>query len=57
MRHYTLGVADWISGNIPDTYNAYVSGETALLLMAVVTVGAALFAEQRLRQAEIRERP
>jgi ABC-2 type transport system permease protein len=57
VRHYTLGVAEWASGNIPDTFDAYVGGGTALVLMAIVTAIAAMFAERRLRQAEIRERP
>ncbi len=57
VRHYTLGVADWASGKVPNTFDAYVGGVTALVLMAVVTVVAAIMAEQRLQQAEIRERP
>ena len=57
VRHYTLGVAEWASGNIPNTFDAYVSGGTALVLMAIVTGTAALFANQRLQRTEIRERP
>ena len=57
VRHYTLGVADWASGHLPNTFDAYVGGPTALVLMAIVTVFAAAFAERRLGQAEIRERP
>jgi len=57
VRHYTLGVADWASGKVPNTFDAYVGGVTALMLMAIVTVVAAIMAEQRLQQAEIRERP
>jgi ABC-2 type transport system permease protein len=57
VRHYTLGVADWASGNIPNTFDAYVGGGSAILLMAVVAALAALYANQRLQMAEIRERP
>jgi ABC-2 type transport system permease protein len=57
VRHYTLGVADWASGQIPDTFDAYVNGGTALLLMAIVTVAAAAIGNRRLQRAEIRERP
>jgi ABC-2 type transport system permease protein len=57
VRHYTLGVADWASGHVPETFDAYVGGTAALALMAVVTAIATLFANQRLRRAEIRERP
>jgi len=57
VRHYTLGVADWTAGKVPDTFDAYVSGETALILMALVTAGASILANKRLQQAEIRERP
>jgi ABC-2 type transport system permease protein len=57
VRHYTLAVADWVSGHVPATFDAYVDGVTALLLMAIVTTLAVAFANQRLRMAEIRERP
>jgi ABC-2 type transport system permease protein len=57
VRHYTLGVADWAAGHVPETFDAYVDGLTALALMAIVTVIATLFANQRLQRAEIRERP
>ena len=57
VRHYTLGVADWASGRVPETFDAYVGGATALVLMAIVTAAATIFANSRLQQAEIRERP
>jgi ABC-2 type transport system permease protein len=57
VRHCTIGIADWVAGNLPETFDAYVGGTTALLLMAVVTAAAAAFANQRLQRAEIRERP
>jgi ABC-2 type transport system permease protein len=55
IRHYTIGISDWLAGNIPNTYGAYVSGETALVLAAIVTVLAALLAHRRLQQIEVRE--
>lgn len=57
VRHYTIGVADWAAGYVPDTFEAYVNGTTSLVLMAIVTLVAAVLAERRLQQAEIRERP
>jgi ABC-2 type transport system permease protein len=57
VRHYTLGVADWASGRVPETFDAYVGGTTALVLMAIVTAVAAVLANRRLQSAEIRERP
>lgn len=57
VRHYTIGVADWASGNVPRTFDAYVAGTTALVLTIIVIAGASYFAERRLQTAEIRERP
>jgi ABC-2 type transport system permease protein len=57
VRHYTIGVADWASGHVPNTFDAYVGGVTSLVLMAIVTILSAVFANQRLQRAEIRERP
>ena len=57
VRHYTLGVADWASGRVPETFDAYVGGTTALVLMAIVTAVAAVLANRRLQSAEIREQP
>lgn len=57
VRHYTLGVADWAAGHVPETFDAYMGGGTALVLMAIVTVLAGMMANRRLQQAEIRERP
>jgi ABC-2 type transport system permease protein len=55
IRHYTIGIADWLAGRIPDTYDAYVSGGTAIVLISIVTVAAALLANRRLQQVEVRE--
>ncbi|HEX5370365.1 MAG TPA: ABC transporter permease [Dehalococcoidia bacterium] len=55
IRHYTIGISDWLGGNIPNTYDAYVSGQTALILAIAVTLIAALMAHRRLQQIEVRE--
>ena len=57
IRHYTLGLADAVAGNIPDTFDAYMSGGTALILIAIVTTVCVLWANQRLQLIEVRERP
>jgi ABC-2 type transport system permease protein len=55
IRHYTLGLAEWLS-NVPTDYlNAYVGGVTALILSAFVIVVGSVYANQRLRRVEIRE--
>ena len=55
IRHYTIGLSDSLAGKIPNTYDAYVSGETALILTIAVTALAALMAHRRLQQIEVRE--
>ena len=57
VRHYTIGLADWLSGEIPDTFDAYVSGTTALIMMAIVAALALFYSERRLQRTEIREGP
>jgi ABC-2 type transport system permease protein len=55
IRHYTLGLADWMTNVPTDILNAYVGGVTALVLSLVVVVVGLLYANQRLRRVEIRE--
>jgi ABC-2 type transport system permease protein len=55
IRHYTLGIADWLTKVSPDVLDAYVSGATALILSLAVIVIAVVFANQRLQAVEIRE--
>ncbi len=55
IRHYTIGLSDAFAGKVPNTYDAYVSGEAALILTIVVTALAALMAHRRLQQIEVRE--
>jgi ABC-2 type transport system permease protein len=57
IRHYTLGLANGIAGDLPDTFNAYMSGGSAIILLAIVTAVCILWANQRLQLIEIRERP
>lgn len=55
IRHYTLGIAEWLS-NVPNDYlDAYVGGFTALILCVIVIVAGFAYANQRLRRVEIRE--
>lgn len=55
IRHYVLGISDWLSGTPAAVYDAYVSGALALGLLALVTVASFLAAERRLAETEVRE--
>ncbi|HEU0073356.1 MAG TPA: ABC transporter permease [Dehalococcoidia bacterium] len=55
IRHYTLGIAEWVSDAPTDYLNAYVGGLTALILCGIVIVAGFAYANQRLRRVEIRE--
>ena len=55
IRHYTLGLADWLTNVPTDFLDAYVGGITALVLSLVVIVAGLVYANQRLRRVEIRE--
>jgi ABC-2 type transport system permease protein len=57
VRHYTLGLADSFAGNVPNTFDAYMNGTTALLLALAVSAIAAVLTNYRLERIEIRERP
>jgi ABC-2 type transport system permease protein len=55
IRHYTLGIAEWLADTAPATFDASLSGTTALIMAAVVTVAAAFFANRKLMEIEVRE--
>lgn len=55
IRHYTIGIADWIAGAAPRVLDAYVGGTTAAILLAAVSAAAVFLANRRLEQAEVRE--
>ncbi len=55
IRHYTIGLADWIAGSIPNTFEAYVGGTTALIMAAIATAAALILANRRLQALEVRE--
>jgi ABC-2 type transport system permease protein len=55
IRHYTLGIAEWLAETAPETFDASLSGATALIMAAVVTVAAAFFANRKLQEIEVRE--
>lgn len=56
IRHATLGISDWAAGSVPGTFDAYVGGETALIIIAMVIGVSTLLANRRLERVEIRER-
>ena len=55
VRHYTLGLAEWIAGTSEDVFDAYVGGETALILITLTVALAAYYANRRLEQVEARD--
>ena len=55
IRHYVLGLADWIIDVPDDVLNAYVGGVTALVMSLIVILVAGVYADRRLRRVEIRE--
>jgi ABC-2 type transport system permease protein len=55
IRHYTLGVADWLSDVPTDILDAYVGGVTALILSLIVIMVGLFYANRRLQRVEIRE--
>jgi ABC-2 type transport system permease protein len=55
VRHYTLGLADWLAGTRLRYLDAYVGGVTALVLVTLVTIACVLLANRRLEELEVRE--
>jgi ABC-2 type transport system permease protein len=55
IRHYALGIADWLLDVPPEALNAYVGGATALVMSVIVIALAAFYANKRLQRVEIRE--
>lgn len=55
IRHYTLGMAEWLADVQPDIFDAYVGAATAIVLTSMVVVFGLLYADARLRRVEIRE--
>ena len=55
IRHYTLGIADWLTKVRSDVLDAYVGGTSAVILSMVVIVMAVVYANRRLQTVEIRE--
>ena len=55
IRHYTIGISDWIAGAPSETLDAYVGGLTAAILLVAVCAVAIVLANQRLETAEVRE--
>jgi ABC-2 type transport system permease protein len=55
IRHYVLGLADWLIDVPQDALDAYVDGVTALVMSVIVIVIAGFYANRRLQRVEIRE--
>jgi ABC-2 type transport system permease protein len=55
IRHYSLGIADAIADAPERVLDAYLNGVTAVVLMALVTVIAVVYANRRLQEIEVRE--
>jgi ABC-2 type transport system permease protein len=55
IRHYTLSIADWLSGAPPRIFNTYVGSDTAVILAVAVTVTALAYANRLLQRLEVRE--
>ena len=55
VRHFTLGLADWLSGAPDRVLAADLGGVTALALSLLTIVIATLMANRRLQNAELRE--
>ena len=55
VRHYTLGIAEWIAAPDPEVFDAYVGTETALALMLLTVLVALLLANRKLEEVEVRE--
>jgi ABC-2 type transport system permease protein len=55
IRHYVVGLADWLTDLPEDALDAYVGGVTALVLSLILILIATVYAERRLQRVEIRE--
>jgi ABC-2 type transport system permease protein len=55
IRHYAIGLADWVVVAPDDALNAYVGGVTALVSSLLVIGVAGFYANRRLQVVEIRE--
>ncbi len=55
VRHYTIGIAKWLSDTSPLVFDSTVSGKTALIMIAIVIVATIVYANRRLQQLEMRE--
>lgn len=55
IRHYTIGLADWLGDVHPSAFEAYLSGTTALVMTAITIVCAVVIAVRKLEEIEVRE--
>jgi ABC-2 type transport system permease protein len=55
IRHFTLGISGAVADVDPSIFDPYVNGTTALILLAIVTLTGAWYANLRLKRLEVRE--
>lgn len=55
IRHYTIGLAEWLGDVPPSAFEAYLSGTTALVMTMITIVIAVVFAVRKLQEIEVRE--
>lgn len=55
VRHFSLGIAGWIAGTGDSTFDAYIRGETALILLSITILGAVTLAIRNLSRLEVRD--
>lgn len=55
IRHYTIGLADWLANVPASAFEAYLGGATALIMTAITIVVAVVLAVRKLGEIEVRE--
>jgi ABC-2 type transport system permease protein len=55
IRHYVIGLADWLIAFPEEGMDAGIDGATALIMSLIVIGVAGFYADQRLRRVEVRE--
>ena len=55
IRHYTMGLGSWLADTSTFVYDPTVSGNTAVIMFAIVIVAAVFTANRKLERIEVRE--
>ncbi len=53
VRHYAMGIADWLGGTPEHVFDAYLNGGTALVLLVLLTSAAGFLAVRRYERLQI----